>query len=428
MFAYFFLVVTTFWILKPIKKAVFYEYYAHHTKELFGVAFASAAHLEQIAKVANMVVAYGAVVLFAVFAQRLRRERLTWAFSALFAAGFVLFGGAFFGVLPLPRVAVAWSFYLYGDLFSTLMVATFFAFLNDAVAPEQARRLYGPIVLGGVVGGAFGATSVAALVRALPDTGWMFACVGLAALIAAVAAAAGRRVRRGVASQAVAAPSPEKERVSGNPALAGLRLVAHSRYLLAIVAIVGLFEIVSTLMDFQYSFTVEHYAKLGEVDARSHFATTFAITNVVALVVQLGVTSLLMSRFPLGVSLSVLPTAAVSASALFALAPGVLTASLLNVVDGGLSYSIHQSAKEALYTVASAEEKYQAKAFIDMFVQRAAKAVGVGLNLTSGALFASLAGVRLLTLVILGVGGLWLLAARHAGLRFQGLSQDQRRS
>ena len=31
--------------------------------------------------------------------------------------------------------ATVWSFYLFGDLFSTLMVATFFAFLNDSVTP-----------------------------------------------------------------------------------------------------------------------------------------------------------------------------------------------------------------------------------------------------------------------------------------------------
>ena len=40
------------------------------------------------------------------------------------------------------------------------MVPTFFAFLNDSVTPRQAKRLYGLIILGGVLGGAVGSTFV----------------------------------------------------------------------------------------------------------------------------------------------------------------------------------------------------------------------------------------------------------------------------
>jgi AAA family ATP:ADP antiporter len=39
------------------------------------------------------------------------------------------------------RHLAVWSFYLFGDLFSTIMVAAFFAFLNDTVSPDAARRL-----------------------------------------------------------------------------------------------------------------------------------------------------------------------------------------------------------------------------------------------------------------------------------------------
>ena len=52
----------------------------------------------------------------------------------------------------------------------------------------------------------------------------------------------------------------------------------------------------------------------------------------------------------------------------------------LNTADNGFSYSINQSAKEALYVPTTREEKYKAKAFIDMFVQRFAKALAVGLS------------------------------------------------
>ena len=63
-------------------------------------------------------------------------------------------------------------------------------------------------------------------------------------------------------------------------------------------------------------------------------------------------------------------------------------------------------------------EKYKAKAFIDMFVQRAAKAIGVGLSLALGAWFADFASVRWLALAVMAAIGVWTVAARYAGRRF----------
>ena len=76
-------------------------------------------------------------------------------------------------------------------------------------------------------------------------------------------------------------------------------------------------------------------------------------------------------------------------------------------------------AKEVLYVPTSREEKYKAKAFIDMFVQRFAKAVAVGLSLlitTLASGFGSLRWLSLLTLVILTF---WLTAVRYVGRRFR---------
>ena len=50
--------------------------------------------------------------------------------------------------------------------------------------------------------------------------------------------------------------------------------------------------------------------------------------------------------------------------------PTLWLGSLLNTADNAFSYSINQSAKEALYVPTTEDEKYKAKAFIDMFVQR----------------------------------------------------------
>ena len=111
-----------------------------------------------------------------------------------------------------------WTFYLFGDLFSTIMVATFFAFLNDSVTSDSAKRLYGVIGFGGVAGGAFGSTTVAAFIKSVSNTAWMFILVAIALVITGIAIIAGRRVDRTIESSEPPQAPPEESKVdAGNP-------------------------------------------------------------------------------------------------------------------------------------------------------------------------------------------------------------------
>ena len=93
--------------------------------------------------------------------------------------------------------------------------------------------------------------------------------------------------------------------------------------------------------------------------------------------------------------------------------------SLLNTADNAFSYSINQSAKEALYVPTTREEKYKAKAFIDMFVQRFAKAIAVGVSLGITSVFTDFSSVRWLSVFTVVMIGFWMMAARYAGRHFR---------
>ena len=425
MFSYFFLVITTFWILKPIKKGLFISYY----KGAGGFGLLGwqldAAQAELLAKVLNMVVAAVAVAVFTLLARSFRRQQLTCILSAFFILCFF----AYSFLLEGAAGGTVWTFYLFGDLFSTMMVATFFAFLNDSVDSASAKRLYGLIGLGGVSGGFFGSAVVGVNVKSLSPALSMWLCLAIAVAIALIAMAAGRVVSRKLADpvtgggdeasdsqkEAPEAPAPDSSS-QGNPAWEGARLALRSRYLLSVVAIVGLYEMVSTIMDFQFTSTVLHYLDGPEIG--EHFPRVFTFTNMVALVVQLFLTSFVMTRFGVGTALLFLPVAALLGSAGFMIAPVLLLGSLLNTTDNGFSYSINQSAKEALYVPTTRDEKYKAKAFIDMFVQRFAKALAVGLSLLITTLFAGYSSIRWLSLAAAAILLLWILAARYAGRTF----------
>ncbi len=417
MFGYFFLTITSFWILKPIKKSLFIQYYQAGGLDLL-TWHLSGPQAELLAKVLNMVVAFVAVVVFTWLARRLRRQQLTFAFSAFFLASYV----GYTVILDDPTDLEVWTFYLFGDLYSTLMVATFFAFLNDSVTPDAAKRLYGLVGLGGVTGGVVGTSLVRTWIDSLGRSDWLWVCFGIGLAIVALAWAAGRRVDADAPSAPTPEPAPDEPAAAQNPALEGARLVFRSRYLLSVVAIVGLYEIVSTVMDFQFTSTIDHYLEGDDVGRQ--FATVFAITNATSLVVQLFFTSLVMTKFGVGAALLVLPLAVIVGSGAFLFLPGLWVGSLLNTADNGFSYSINQSAKESLYVPTTKDEKYKAKAFIDMFVQRFAKAVAVGVSLTVTTWFTDFSAVRWLSAFTILVVLLWLVAVRYAGREFARREQE----
>jgi len=421
MSAYFFLVITSFWILKPLKKTLFIVYYQETGFDLLSWHF-NAPQAELLAKVLNMFVAYLAVITFSALSSRLRRQRLTIAFTSFFMACYLVLST----LIDQPSASTVWIFYLFGDLFSTIMVATFFSFLNDSVNPDSARRLYGVVGLGGVLGGVFGTTSLSALLDTLSYAQWLFVTFGLGVLILLIASAAGRRVDRDddkprADSPDVSAPSPRD-----NPAIAGARLVFRSRYLLSIVAIVGIYEIVSTIVDFQFTSAIYHFLSGDEIGRQ--FSRVYAISNIVSFLVQLLLTSFVMRRFGLAVALLVLPVAIFSSSMAFFAMPILLFGSILNTADSGFSYSLNQSAKEALYVPTSRDEKYKAKAFIDMFVQRFAKAIAVGVSLLVTSLVGDFSGVRWLSALTIPLVIAWAFAARSAGRQFEQFSKGEESS
>ena len=72
-----------------------------------------------------------------------------------------------------------------------------------------------------------------------------------------------------------------------------------------------------------------------------------------------------------------------------------------------------------------AAEKYRAKAFIDMFVQRFAKAVAVFISLGVTFAVTDLSSLRYLGVVTLALLVIWVIAARYAGRQFALLEKDE---
>jgi len=411
---FFFLTIAVFWVLKPLKRGLLVSHYQDNPLELLNMTLYGA-EVEQLGKVLNMFFAFLLVLVFVWLYRKLSRLWLIITIASFFASMFVVFA---FIVETIPDAPFAiWSFYIFGDMYNTMLVTLFWAFTNDVFTASRAKSAYGIIGLGGIFGGIFGATMVTTLVQNVGRSTLLVSSVVPMLLIIAISIFVDRRERNGI-----------EEKSSGNTAKSqsvweGARLVFASKYLLSIAAIIGIYELVSNIVDFQLSAAIA-LGVAGGLETDAYFGMVGMITNISSIIVQMFITVLIMKRFGVGTALLFLPVAILVGSLGFFIIPGLLFATIMSVSDNSLNYSIQQSAKEALYTPTSRDVKYKAKAFIDMFVQRGAKAVSVFLNIGLAVTF-GIHNVHWLSLLVLLLVVAWVLLVRYTGKKFTDLETKE---
>jgi AAA family ATP:ADP antiporter len=340
-------------------------------------------------------------------------------FCGFFIACFVALGFALNKPEPLP----IWGFYVLGDLLSTLMVAAFFAYLTDIATPDQAKRLFGVIGGGGVVGGWAGSTLAWTLLKTVGMQGLLFLSAAMMGMIIVVTFWTERLIRRSQAFK----PSPRLKPVEKTPAerqskfgvaMEGACLVLRSKYLAAIVGIMGFYEIASQLGDYQWSRAVERLS--GVTGTQEFIANVYFYANLVAVLVQFLLVSLIMKKAGVMAALLVLPVVILCTSLAFLAVPTLYVASLFVISESGLNYSIQQTARESLYVVTTPEEKYKARAFTNMFVQRLAKGLGILAVIGLGMLEVAVRYLSLITLVVVMV---MAICSVYAGRTFSQKSE-----
>ena len=394
----FFFAIGVFWILKPLKKTLFIKLYDHQLLDVWRFEF-NAAQTELLAKNLNMGLALLAMVLFVILARKFRRHHLLNVIVVFLCCCI-----ATLMVMPVESVGFVWSFYIFGDLFNMLMLASFFAFLNDSVSREQARRLMGTVVFGGVLGGAVGATATRELLSQLNLQQWLAISLGITLLIGLLAHVAARHI------PVRSLPDDDEPTPQASPL--PFRKLIQSRYIVSIALIVGSYEMVSSLVDFQFTSAVSHYLNGDAIGA--YFSSVYMTVNVVAMTVQLLFTGLVLTRLGVTRALLVLPGALLLGSVAFLAVPVLFFGALLCIFDNGLNYSINQSARESLYVLIRSEARYRAKAYVDILIHRTSKALSVNLTL----LLSTVLSFRWLAIVSICLIVVWISAARYAGKQF----------
>jgi ATP:ADP antiporter, AAA family len=412
-FLFWFLAIVVFQALRPLKKGLFVEHLG--------------AHVELYAKLTNIGVAMLAVVVFTALYNRFGSRRLIPTLCGIFVVALLGFAGALGGGAT-PSPLLNWSFYLFGDAWSTVWVTSFWAYLNELTSTDQSKRLYGLIGAGGVIGGL---TANFAVWQYVEDSGIGVLLTGAAiatVVIAIIVLRLEKIARRAGAAICRQADRPQSDKAKAAPekkntVFEGARLVVASKYLLAIAMITFLYEINSQILDYQYSSAAE--ALQGAGGTQAFFGRIGTIIGVVSVFTQLVLVSFIIRTFGITTALLVIPVAMAMASGLYFVTPMLTTAALLTISDNSFNYSIYQTARETLYVPTSDDVKYKARAFINMLVQRIGKGAAILMALGFGAM--SNLPIRYLSLLAFVVIAVWVGFAWYAGRRFDQLTSEETR-
>ncbi len=356
MFALLGLIIAANYVLKPVRSALFLSQ--------FGSSLLPYVYI-LVAVVLGLVAAG-----FARFAQSRNLPRFIVGLSCFFSLNLLLLwfaavsGWRFTGIV----------FYVWVSVVIALLPSVFWLLANYIFYAHEGRRLFPVVMAGGLSGSILGGGATSLLVPVVGTTGMMLAASVILLVIALLARATLSRERERMSERS--ADLRRQERSRSSPAdESPFRLLARSRYLTMLAALVVLTSLVSTLVDYQFNSVVEKSFATEDALTR-FFGAFFAGINVLAFVLQLALAGRLLSRLGVGAGLLALPLGLLTSSFSFVLVPSLATAALLKTADDGLSNSMNRASLEVLYLPLALSVKNRLKIWIDLFVERVSRGLG----------------------------------------------------
>jgi AAA family ATP:ADP antiporter len=278
-----------------------------------------------------------------------------------------------FGFWLLFQRDASWvsvAFYLMAQILGVLLISQFWTVANLVYDPRQAKRLFGFIgggaPLGGVAGSALAtnAERIGSANLLLPAAAGMLLCAGVVAYISA------RERFEGVATASV----KEEKGVGFTEAF---NLLRQSRHLQIIALVISFASIGAATIEQQLNMAAEVSKGANQTDAITAFLARVGVwTSSIGFVIQVWLTSKIHRYLGIGFALLVLPMSMGSTAAVMLLNGALWAPALARIIDQSLRYTVDKTTREILFLPLPADIKLKAKSFVDVTVDRAAKAGG----------------------------------------------------
>jgi ATP/ADP translocase/HEAT repeat protein/CRP-like cAMP-binding protein len=351
MFAYTFLLMWSYNIIKPITRSAF-------IKDL------GADNIPWMPLVASFVIA----ALMAGYTWLVSKLPRHWALPIIQVGMAAVLVGFWF-LFKTESKVVAAGFYLWGLLLGILLTSQFWTLANVTYDPRQAKRVFGFIgggaPLGGLAGAymAYQADFFGTFNLLLYSAGLLSLGGGVVSLILA----------REKAARAVTLSAETEKGVGFGEAL---RLLGSSKHLQVIAIVISFAAIGANIIEQQLNMATEAFKGRTDVDALTSFLGLVAVwMSGIAFFVQVWLTSRIHRYLGIGFALLVLPMGFGITALVMLLNAALWAPSLARVLDQSLRYTVDKTSREILFLPLPADLKHRAKPFVDVTVDRIAKGV-----------------------------------------------------
>jgi AAA family ATP:ADP antiporter len=393
---YLFLIITTLLVIKPTISALFLSEVGVAQLPIVFVLTAVTAGLVSFSYDRVMPrIALGSTIF----------GTLLVAVVCLLVFGWLLSSGRYGGwFLYLLNVWVA--------IFALLIASQFWLLANAVFNVREAKRLFGFIGAGGILGGICGGYLTSILAPRIGTANLLYVAAATLSVCLPLSIIVWRRYgsRRPLRFDTTK-PAPRAENGSA------LELIWRNDHLRNLTLLISMGVFVAKLIDYQFG-AIASAAYTDSSALAAFFGFWLSSFNILSLLIQLLLTRILLQYFGVVRTLFLLPGAILIGSLAVLFAPVLLSGIFLKMADASGKQSVNKAAVELLYLPVDTEVKARVKTFIDVFVDSFATGLsGLLLIFVVKALDLSVQLTSLLVLVGLG-GWFWAVARmRHTYLK-----------
>lgn len=314
-----------------------------------------------------------------------RRLGVTLLASAAVTAAFAL-------ILARPSSALIYALYLWTGIFASMITVELWMLLGRLHTATQAKRLYGLIGAGSVLGAVVGSAASRALAEQLTPAPMLFASALLVALSAPIALSLPATSGEG--------PLAPTRRAALRSNLGSVWSAPYPKRVL-LLTLLGAATI--TLGDFAFKSVVAQTVPRERLVA--YLSTVSLLLSSLSLLAQLGLSRWLLRRLGVRAALLMLPLGMLAGGVGVTLGGGLRAVLALKGADGALRYSVNRTGLELLMVPVHDAIRERVKPLIDLVGQRGGQSLASLLILGLSALSAGQLPVGMLIAVL---AALWI--------------------
>jgi len=259
------------------------------------------------------------------------------------------------------------AFFFWITVFNLFAVAVFWSFMADVFSNVEARAYYGYLGAAGTIGAFLGPIITSALVQRvgianlmLVSAGFLLICLGCI-----------WRLRLWAVAR-----EQERELVSGETPMGGsvfdgLKLIVREP-MLRWLALMVLFGVGVGTMLYNEQASIVRRLYTDPAASTAFFSRVDLAVNALTLIIQLGATRWLLSRYGIAPALLIPGVAIIIGFSVLAASPLPLMVAIVQVMTRASEFSLAKPARETIYTRVDRQWRYKAGAAIDTVVYRGA--------------------------------------------------------